>query len=119
MSPEQAQGRIEAIGPANDIYGLGATLYTLLTGQSPHEGSTTSTILGRAARGEIMPPRSYDRYIPRELEAICLKAMALNPADRYPTAEDLSSEIELWLGGQPVSAFPEPWPAKLLRWVRG
>jgi serine/threonine protein kinase len=119
MSPEQAQGRIEAIGPANDIYGLGATLYSLLTGHSPHEGSSTATILGRAARGEIRPPRTYDRHIPRALEAVCLKAMALDPAGRYATAEALSSDIERWLGGQPVSAFREPWPAKLLRWVQG
>jgi serine/threonine protein kinase len=119
MSPEQAQGRIETIGPANDIYGLGATLYSLLTGHSPHEGSTTSTILSRAALGEIRPPRTYDRHIPRALEAICLKAMALDPADRYESAEALASDVERWLGGQPVSAFPEPLPARLLRWVRG
>jgi serine/threonine protein kinase len=119
MSPEQAQGRIEEIGPASDIYGVGATLYSLLTGHSPHEESGTAMILGRAARGEIRPPRTYERQIPSDLEAICLKAMALNPADRYPSAEALSSDIERWLGGQPVSAFPEPWTARLLRWVRG
>jgi serine/threonine protein kinase len=77
MSPEQAAGRLDLLSPASDVYSLGATLYCLLTGQPPFTNSDVGALLGQVQRGEFAPPRERKEHIPRPLEAICLKAMAL------------------------------------------
>jgi serine/threonine-protein kinase len=79
MSPEQVMGRHDLMGPASDVYGLGATLYCLLTGQAPFAGGEVAEVLQRVQRGEFPPPRAVDASIAAPLEAICLKAMALGP----------------------------------------
>jgi tetratricopeptide (TPR) repeat protein len=117
MSPEQAEGNWDAVGPASDIYSLGATLYTLLTGESPVRGEA-SEVLGRVRRGDFPAPRQRTREVPRPLEAVCLKAMALEPGDRYPTALALAEDIEHWLAGEPVTVYRAPWTARAWRWVR-
>ena len=76
MSPEQAAGAAESLGPATDVYGLGAILFALLTGEPPVEGKTTEEVLDRVRRGAIRSPRSLNPNIPRALEAVCLKALA-------------------------------------------
>src|SRR6516165_3680893 len=85
MSPEQAAGRLDQLGPASDVYSLGATLYTLLTGQAPVEEEDVGLILTKVARGDFPPVRQIKPDVDPALEAICLKAMALNPCDRYPS----------------------------------
>ena len=85
MSPEQAAGRLDQLGPPSDVYSLGATLYCLLTGKPPLDEADVGEVLRRAQRGEFPPPRQVDRGVPPALEAICLKAMALKPEDRYPS----------------------------------
>ena len=85
MSPEQARGDLDVLGPRSDVYSLGATLYCLLTGKPPQEGDDLGEILRRVQRGEFTPPRQVDSSIDPALEAICLKAMALKPDDRYAT----------------------------------
>jgi eukaryotic-like serine/threonine-protein kinase len=87
MSPEQAAGRLDLVGPASDLYSLGATLYTLLTGQTPVRGDDQGELLRRVSRGEWAPPRQVKKGVPKALDAICRKAMALRPQDRYATAQ--------------------------------
>jgi serine/threonine protein kinase len=107
MSPEQAAGELEKLGPRADVYSLGATLYCLLTGRPPFEGET-SEIIGKVRRGEFAPPRAVGPSIDRALEAICLKAMAMHPEDRYPSGRALAEDIERWTADEPVTAWREP-----------
>ncbi len=110
MSPEQAEGLLERLGPASDVYSLGAMLYTLLCGRPPFEYAwcEVTTLLARVKNGEFAPPRQINPRVPRALESICLKAMARVPEQRYATAEDLATDIERWLGDEPVGAYREP-----------
>jgi WD40 repeat protein/tRNA A-37 threonylcarbamoyl transferase component Bud32 len=118
MSPEQAAGRLDRLGGASDVYGLGATLYHLLTGRPPVTGEHHGVVYHKVIAGEIPRPRSVRPRIPPGLEAICLKAMALEPGDRYPTPRALAEDLEHWLADEPVSAYPEPWAQRLGRWAR-
>jgi hypothetical protein len=118
MSPEQAAGLWGIVGPASDIFSLGATLYYLLTGQAAMPDQSREEVLFKAQRGEFLPPRQVKKDLPRPLEAICLKAMAFDRSRRYATAQDLASDIENWLADEPVAAHAESWPRRLARWAR-
>jgi serine/threonine-protein kinase len=118
MSPEQAAGRWGEVGPASDVYALGAILYCLLTGRPPFTGESEWEIMQKVGRGELAPPRQVKRDVPVGLAAICLKAMASKPQDRYATALELAAEVERWLADDPVSCWREPWRARLQRWAR-
>jgi serine/threonine-protein kinase len=118
MSPEQAAGRLDEVGPASDVYSLGATLYTILTGRPPVEGRDLSEILKKVEHGEVTPPRQVAPEVPRALEAICRRAMALRPEDRYASPLDLAADLEHWLADEPVAAWREPAQARLGRWAR-
>lgn len=118
MSPEQAEGRLDELGPATDVYALGATLHHLLTGRAPVEGEDLGDVLRRVIRGEIPPPRTLRSDVPRALEAVCRKAMALKPADRYQSAQALAEDIERWLADEPLAAYREPLLARMQRWGR-
>jgi serine/threonine-protein kinase len=118
MSPEQAAGRLDLLGPASDVYSLGATLYCLLTGRAPFDDSDVGAVLLKVQRGDFPRPRERNRQVPPALDAICVRAMALKPEDRYESPRALADDIEHWLADERVSAWREPWSVRTLRWVR-
>ena len=117
MSPEQAAGKLDALGPASDVYSLGATLYVILTGHAPFQGGVQA-VLRLVQEGRIEPPRQFKPQVPEALDAICRRAMALEPSQRYPSALGLAADIDRWLADEPVSAWRDPWPDRARRWVR-
>jgi tRNA A-37 threonylcarbamoyl transferase component Bud32 len=118
MSPEQAEGRLDLLDARTDVYGLGAVLYSVLTGQAPFAGVDTTSVLRRVVHEPPAPPRSVVAGVPRALDAVCLKALAKRPAERYASARELGSELQRWLADEPVSAYRDPWPTRLTRWGR-
>ncbi len=117
MSPEQATGRLDQLGPRSDVFSLGATLYALLTGRPPHTG-TVEEVLSAVRAGDFPPPREVCATTPRALNAICLKAMALDPDQRYASPRQLADDIDRWLGDEPVTAYADPVPERVARWLR-
>jgi serine/threonine-protein kinase len=117
MSPEQACGALDRLGPRSDVYSLGATLYCLLAGRAPVEGGEIGEQLRRVRRGDFTRPRLLDRSIDPALEAVCLKAMATEPEGCYSSCCALAEDIERWMADEPVSAWREPWTRNLLRWL--
>jgi eukaryotic-like serine/threonine-protein kinase len=118
MSPEQAGGEAEQIGPATDVYSLGCVLFELLSGRPPFDELSTMDLLDRK-RTEAPPlPSRIKPGVPRALEAICVKAIAREPKDRYTTAVALAQDIERWLADESVSAYREPPWSRLARWGR-
>jgi serine/threonine-protein kinase len=101
MPPEQAAGQTDALGPQTDVWALGAILYELLTGRRTHEGATPLTVLMATVREDVTPPRKRapHRDVPPDLEEICLRALARDPARRYETARALHDELERYLAG--------------------
>jgi serine/threonine protein kinase len=118
MSPEQAEGLWTEVGPPSDVYGLGATLYVILTGQAPRQGTSEAELRRKARAGDATPPRQVKRDVPRALEAVCLKAIALRPEDRYASALDLANDVDRWLADEPVKAYRDPLTARIWRHLR-
>jgi serine/threonine-protein kinase len=118
MSPEQAANQLRLLGPATDVYSLGATLYCLLTAKPPFTDREAGVLYAKIGKGDFPRPRHVKAGVPAPLEAVCLKAMALRQMDRYPSPASLASDVERWLADEPVSAYAEPWPVRAGRWMR-
>ncbi len=117
MSPEQAAGR-PVIDQRTDVYGLGVTLYELMTRQPAVFGRDRSECLRQILEEEPTPPRRLNRAVPAELETIVLKAMAKLPDDRYGTARELADDLERFLGDQPIRARPLTVWERAAKWAR-
>ncbi len=118
MSPEQADGRLDLLDPRTDVYSLGATLYTMLTGKDPIDRSDESSMLLKVRSGQVRPAREVNPLVPAPLAAICQRAMAVQRDSRYATAGELAEEIERWLADEPVLAHRESIVARSSRWLR-
>jgi serine/threonine-protein kinase len=118
MAPEQAEGRGEAIDRRTDIYGLGAILYEVLSGEPPFRGDDTAEVLRRVVQDDPRRPRLLNPGAPGPLEAVCLKALAKRPGDRYGRVEDLAQDVRRFLADEPVSVHHDPISTRLLRWGR-
>src|SRR5690606_23966558 len=105
MSPEQAAGRVDELGPQADIYSLGVTLYHVLTERLPYEEKSVSNVQGKAKVLSPHSPREHSPWIPRPLEAICQKAMSPRPSDRYPSMAAFADDIERWLADEQTVAY--------------
>ncbi|MGO9467096.1 MAG: protein kinase domain-containing protein [Isosphaeraceae bacterium] len=104
MAPEQATGTRASLGPATDVYGLGAILYELLTGRPPFRADTVMETVVQVLERDPTPPRELRRDIPQELESICLKCLEKSPRDRYPSAQALADELDGYLHGEGIAA---------------
>jgi serine/threonine protein kinase len=118
MSPEQATARHGLVDHRTDVYGLGATLYELLTGRPAYDGDNPADLLPRVVADEPPPPRSVRRSVPAELETVVLKAMAKDPADRYQSAQELANDLRRWLEDRPIRARRPTLAQRAAKWCK-
>jgi serine/threonine protein kinase len=118
MAPEQAGGKSRDVGPATDVYALGAILYECLTGQPPFEAETPLDTLMRVMADDPVPPSQLRDKVPRDLETICLKCLQKQPARRYASAQALADDLQRFQAGEPVRARPAGVGERFWRWCR-
>ncbi len=118
MPPEQIDGELESIGPASDVYALGAVLYEALTDRPPYEGSTLPEIVSKALARDPEPPRKRNPRVSLDLETICLRALAKEPGRRYATAAEFAADLRRTMAGEAIEARRASLWERSARWVR-
>jgi serine/threonine protein kinase len=119
MAPEQVRGPGHGVGPAADVYALGAILYELLTGRPPFKGASPMDTVLQVIHDDPVPPSRLQRRIPPDLETICLKCLVREPGGRYPSAAALADDLRRFLDGAPIRARPAGWLKTAWKWARG
>jgi WD40 repeat protein/serine/threonine protein kinase len=118
IAPEQAAGKRGELGPAVDVYSLGAILFHLLTGRPPFQSATIEETLHEVLQREPVSPRLLNPGVPRDLETICLRCLEKEPSRRYAAASDVADELSRFLRDEPIHARPISPGSKLWRWCR-
>jgi len=117
LSPEQALGKSDRVGPLSDQYSLGVVLYELMTGRTPFSGPPAA-LLYNIVHSPVPPPSSVDPQTPADLEAICMKALARDAVGRYETCERFAADLDAWLSGRPIAARPLSLRERFGRWCK-
>ena len=120
MAPEQAAGRVRDIDQRTDVFGVGALLYHLLSGNLPYWGATGDEVIARAMEGRLNDPRFERslRAVPRELGAVCRKALARDKRDRYATVQALAEDLRSYDEERPGDAWQDPFSRRVVKWAR-
>jgi len=118
MSPEQAEGKNDQVGPLADVYSLGATLYCLVTGRPPFQSANVVETLKQVVDREPVAPRSLNPSVDRDLDTIALKCLQKKPEKRYASANALADDLQRYLDHRPILARPVGDVEKLVRWCR-